>query len=225
LVKSLGCSKRTVINLLQELEDIGLISRVRQYACKANKIYVHSVNQCSAKFASHNCTICTTEVQDLHHSDANSALMECKTCTQSNSKLTKSKKQNHIYSHTYQAPIHKMYSYGQQYCQPPESEKDDAKKAETKERLRDHFADALTHINDKRDADLFMKIVCDVYTADRRRKYNISGKIIEHIDVFRKIIGLSEMQVWGAVKALSEVRAKTYIANEYMYLLTCLYNG
>ena len=39
----LGCSKRTIDRALKELENIGLISRVRQYACKANKIYVHDI--------------------------------------------------------------------------------------------------------------------------------------------------------------------------------------
>ncbi len=43
LAKVAGCSKRTIDRALKELENIGLISRVRQYACKANKIYVHDI--------------------------------------------------------------------------------------------------------------------------------------------------------------------------------------
>ena len=73
----LGCSKRTVINTLKELENIGLIYRYRQYACKANKIYVRDVKkvmlkvresakECGADFAPQKCKICTTEVQNLH---------------------------------------------------------------------------------------------------------------------------------------------------------------
>ena len=73
----LGCSKRTVINTLKELENIGLIYRCRQYSCKANKIYVkdvekvmlkvsESAKECGADFAPQKCKICTTEVQNLH---------------------------------------------------------------------------------------------------------------------------------------------------------------
>ena len=80
----LGCSKRTVINTLKELENIGLIYRYRQYACKANKIYVRDVKkvmlkaresakECGADFAPQKCKICTTEVQNLHHRSAKSA--------------------------------------------------------------------------------------------------------------------------------------------------------
>ena len=43
LVAVLGCSKRTANNTLNELEDVGLIKRHRQYACKANKIYVRDL--------------------------------------------------------------------------------------------------------------------------------------------------------------------------------------
>ena len=45
LAVALGCSKRTVDRTLKELEDIGLIYRYRQYACKANKIYVRDIQK------------------------------------------------------------------------------------------------------------------------------------------------------------------------------------
>ena len=45
LAHELGCGITTIKKSMKELEDIGLINRVRQYACKANKIYVHSVQR------------------------------------------------------------------------------------------------------------------------------------------------------------------------------------
>ena len=41
LSANLGIGTATVTRAFKELEDIGLISRVRQYACQPNKIYVH----------------------------------------------------------------------------------------------------------------------------------------------------------------------------------------
>ena len=45
LAHELGCGITTIKKSMKELEDVGLINRVRQYACKANKIYVHSVQR------------------------------------------------------------------------------------------------------------------------------------------------------------------------------------
>lgn len=45
MAASLGCGTTTVKKALKELEDIGLISRVRQYACQANKIYVKDIGE------------------------------------------------------------------------------------------------------------------------------------------------------------------------------------
>ena len=43
LAAVLGCGTATVTRALNELQNVGLIYRHRQYACKANKIYVHDI--------------------------------------------------------------------------------------------------------------------------------------------------------------------------------------
>ena len=43
LAHELCCGITTIKKSMKELEDIGLINSVRQYACEANKIYVHYV--------------------------------------------------------------------------------------------------------------------------------------------------------------------------------------
>ena len=50
----LDCSKRTVNTTLKELENIGLIYRCRQYACKANKIYVKNIKEALFKDSNEN---------------------------------------------------------------------------------------------------------------------------------------------------------------------------
>ena len=45
----LGCGTATVTRTLKELEDVGLIYRYRQYACKGTKIYVNDVKKVMLK--------------------------------------------------------------------------------------------------------------------------------------------------------------------------------
>ena len=246
LMIALGCSKRTVINTLKELENIGLIYRYRQYACKANKIYVRdvkkimlkvseSVEECSANSAPQSCKICTTEVQNLHYSSAKSASQWCKNCTQSISKLSNQKNKSKekvkcIKSLTPQNEYNGNYDDDfniddyelQQERDEQEERKKQQKKAETEELLIHHFEEVFDKI-DPNEKELLLKVLYDVYTSNRPT-YTIKGKDIPRNDVSRKIFMNHWTKVLRAVQSIAEVREKKYIENEFMYLLTILYS-
>ena len=252
LIIALGCSKRTVINTLKELENIGLIYRYRQYACKANKIYVRdvkkvmlkvseSVKECSANSAPQSCKICTTEVQNLHHSHAKSAPQWCKNCTQSISKLpnqkNKSKEQvKCIKTPTQQNEYDSDYNDNsdfdyedyelRQELQKQHNEQEEQRKQqkaeETKKLLTNHFAEVFDKINAD-ESELLLKVLYDIYTSNRPT-YTIKGKDIPRDDVSRKIFMSHWTKVLRAVQSIAEVREKKYIENEFMYLLTILYS-
>ena len=247
----LGCSKRTVINTLKELENIGLIYRYRQYACKANKIYVRDVKkvmlkvresakECGADFAPQKCKICTTEVQNLHHRSAKSAPQKCKICTQSISELSNQKNQIKRKSQIYQEPTpqneynsdyndNSDFDYEdyelQQELQKQRDEQEEQRKQqkaeETKKLLTNHFAEVFDKINAD-ESELLLKVLYDVYTSNRPT-YTIMGKDIPRNDVSRKIFMNHWTKVLRAVQSIAEVREKKYIENEFMYLLTILY--
>ena len=222
LAHELGCGITTIKKSMKELEDIGLINRVRQYACKANKIYVHSVQR--------GIKHCGT--QSVPQSDA--------IRPQSISQLTNQKNQIKRKSQMYQEPTpqneynsdyndNSDFDYEdyelQQELQKQRDEQEEQRKQqkaeETKKLLINHFAEVFDKINAD-ESELLLKVLYDVYTSNRPT-YTIMGKDIPRNDVSRKIFMNHWTKVLRAVQSISEVREKKYIENEFMYLLTILY--
>ena len=235
----LDCSKRTVNTTLKELENIGLIYRCRQYACKANKIYVKDIGKAllkavnekdginevqslynsNANSAPQSCKLCVDEVQNLHHNDAEFASRSCKICVQSIVKESNQKnKINERVIHIKRVPPKKNQEQENQ-------EEQERKRQQAKEAITDVYKEAIDNIDNVKDKNLLIAILTDIYIANRERTYNISGKEVKHIDVYKKIMPLHPLTMIRAVEVLQEVRAKKYIKNEYMYLFTCLYNS
>ena len=223
LAHELGCGITTIKKSMKELEDVGLINRVRQYACKANKIYVHSV-QMGIKH-------CGT--QSVPQSDA--------IRPQSISQLTNRKNQIKRKSQMYQEPVpqneynndyndNSDFDYEdyelQQELQKQRDEQEEQRKQqkaeETKKLLINHFAEVFDKINAD-ESELLLKVLYDVYTSNRPT-YTIMGKDISRDDVSRKIFLSDWAKVLRAVQSIAEVREKKYIENEFMYLLTILYS-
>ena len=222
LAHELGCGITTIKKSMKELEDIGLINRVRQYACKANKIYVHSVQR--------GIKHCGT--QSVPQSDA--------IRPQSISQLTNQKNQIKRKSQMYQEPVpqneynsdyndnsdfdfddYELEQELQKQRDEQEERKKQQKKAETEELLIHHFEEAFDKI-DPNERELLLKVLYDVYTSNRPT-YTIKGKDIPRNDVSRKIFMNHWTKVLRAVQSIAEVREKKYIENEFMYLLTILY--
>ena len=222
LAHELGCGITTIKKSMKELEDIGLINRVRQYACKANKIYVHSVQR--------GIKHCGT--QSVPQSDA--------IRPQSISQLTNQKNQIKRKSQMYQEPVpqneynsdyndNSDFDYEdyelQQELQKQRDEQEEQRKQqkaeETKKLLINHFAEVFDKINAD-ESELLLKVLYDVYTSNRPT-YTIKGKDIPRNDVSRKIFMNHWTKVLRAVQSIAEVREKKYIENEFMYLLTILY--
>ena len=223
LAHELGCGITTIKKSMKELEDIGLINRVRQYACKANKIYVHSVQR--------GIKHCGT--QSVPQSDA--------IRPQSISQLTNQKNQIKRKSQMYQEPVppneynndyndNSDFDYEdyelQQELQKQRDEQEEQRKQqkaeETKKLLINHFAEVFDKINAD-ESELLLKVLYDVYTSNRPT-YTIKGKDIPRNDVSRKIFMNHWTKVLRAVQSIAEVREKKYIENEFMYLLTILYS-
>ena len=223
LAHELGCGITTIKKSMKELEDIGLINRVRQYACKANKIYVHSVQR----------GIKHCETQSVPQSDA--------IRPQSISQLTNQKNQIKRKSQMYQEPVpqneynndyndNSDFDYEdyelQQELQKQRDEQEEQRKQqkaeETKKLLINHFAEVFDKINAD-ESELLLKVLYDVYTSNRPT-YTIMGKDIPRNDVSRKIFMNHWTKVLRAVQSIAEVREKKYIENEFMYLLTILYS-
>ena len=223
LAHELGCGITTIKKSMKELEDIGLINRVRQYACKANKIYVHSVQR--------GIKHCGT--QSVPQSDA--------IRPQSISQLTNRKNQIKRKSQMYQEPVpqneynndyndNSDFDYEdyelQQELQKQRDEQEEQRKQqkaeETKKLLINHFAEVFDKINAD-ESELLLKVLYDVYTSNRPT-YTIMGKDIPRNDVSRKIFMNHWTKVLRAVQSIAEVREKKYIENEFMYLLTILYS-
>ena len=223
LAHELGCGITTIKKSMKELEDIGLINRVRQYACKANKIYVHSVQR--------GIKHCGT--QSVPQSDA--------IRPQSISQLTNQKNQIKRKSQMYQEPVpqneykndyndNSDFDYEdyelQQELQKQRDEQEEQRKQqkaeETKKLLINHFAEVFDKINAD-ESELLLKVLYDVYTSNRPT-YTIMGKDIPRNDVSRKIFMNHWTKVLRAVQSIAEVREKKYIENEFMYLLTILYS-
>ena len=222
LAHELCCGITTIKKSMKELEDIGLINRVRQYACKANKIYVHSVQR--------GIKHCGT--QSVPQSDA--------IRPQSISQLTNQKNQIKRKSQMYQEPVppneynndyndNSDFDYEdyelQQELQKQRDEQEEQRKQqkaeETKKLLINHFAEVFDKINAD-ESELLLKVLYDVYTSNRPT-YTIKGKDIPRNDVSRKIFMNHWTKVLRAVQSIAEVREKKYIENEFMYLLTILY--
>ena len=222
LAHELGCGITTIKKSMKELEDVGLINRVRQYACKANKIYVHSVQR--------GIKHCGT--QSVPQSDA--------IRPQSISQLTNQKNQIKRKSQMYQEPVpqneynndyndNSDFDYEdyelQQELQKQRDEQEEQRKQqkaeETKKLLINHFAEVFDKINAD-ESELLLKVLYDVYTSNRPT-YTIKGKDIPRNDVSRKIFMNHWTKVLRAVQSIAEVREKKYIENEFMYLLTILY--
>ena len=223
LAHELGCGITTIKKSMKELEDVGLINRVRQYACKANKIYVHSVQR--------GIKHCGT--QSVPQSDA--------IRPQSISQLTNQKNQIKRKSQMYQEPVpqneynndyndNSDFDYEdyelQQELQKQRDEQEEQRKQqkaeETKKLLINHFAEVFDKINAD-ESELLLKVLYDVYTSNRPT-YTIMGKDIPRNDVSRKIFMNHWTKVLRAVQSIAEVREKKYIENEFMYLLTILYS-
>ena len=223
IAHELGCGITTIKKSMKELEDIGLINRVRQYACKANKIYVHSVQR--------GIKHCGT--QSVPQSDA--------IRPQSISQLTNQKNQIKRKSQMYQEPVpqneynndyndNSDFDYEdyelQQELQKQRDEQEEQRKQqkaeETKKLLINHFAEVFDKINAD-ESELLLKVLYDVYTSNRPT-YTIMGKDIPRNDVSRKIFMNHWTKVLRAVQSIAEVREKKYIENEFMYLLTILYS-
>ena len=223
LAHELGCGITTIKKSMKELEDVGLINRVRQYACKANKIYVHSVQR--------GIKHCGT--QSVPQSDA--------IRPQSISQLTNQKNQIKRKSQMYQEPTpqneynsdyndNSDFDYEdyelQQELQKQRDEQEEQRKQqkaeETKKLLINHFAEVFDKINAD-ESELLLKVLYDVYTSNRPT-YTIMGKDIPRNDVSRKIFMNHWTKVLRAVQSIAEVREKKYIENEFMYLLTILYS-
>ena len=223
LAHELGCGITTIKKSMKELEDIGLINRVRQYACKANKIYVHSVQR--------GIKHCGT--QSVPQSDA--------IRPQSISQLTNQKNQIKRKSQMYQEPVppneynndyndNSDFDYEdyelQQELQKQRDEQEEQRKQqkaeETKKLLINHFAEVFDKINAD-ESELLLKVLYDVYTSNRPT-YTIMGKDIPRNDVSCKIFMNHWTKVLRAVQSIAEVREKKYIENEFMYLLTILYS-
>ena len=223
LAHELGCGITTIKKSMKELEDIGLINRVRQYACKANKIYVHSVQR--------GIKHCGT--QSVPQSDA--------IRPQSISQLTNQKNQIKRKSQMYQEPVpqneynndyndNSDFDYEdyelQQELQKQRDEQEEQRKQqkaeETKKLLINHFAEVFDKINAD-ESELLLKVLYDVYTSNRPT-YTIMGKDIPRNDVSHKIFMNHWTKVLRAVQSIAEVREKKYIENEFMYLLTILYS-
>ena len=223
LAHELGCGITTIKKSMKELEDVGLINRVRQYACKANKIYVHSVQR--------GIKHCGT--QSVPQSDA--------IRPQSISQLTNQKNQIKRKSQMYQEPVpqneynndyndNSDFDYEdyelQQELQKQRDEQEEQRKQqkaeETKKLLINHFAEVFDKINAD-ESELLLRVLYDVYTSNRPT-YTIMGKDIPRNDVSRKIFMNHWTKVLRAVQSIAEVREKKYIENEFMYLLTILYS-
>ena len=223
LAHELGCGITTIKKSMKELEDIGLINRVRQYACKANKIYVHSVQR------------------GIKHCGTQSVPQWDAIRPQSISQLTNQKNQIKRKSQMYQEPVpqneynndyndNSDFDYEdyelQQELQKQRDEQEEQRKQqkaeETKKLLINHFAEVFDKINAD-ESELLLKVLYDVYTSNRPT-YTIMGKDIPRNDVSRKIFMNHWTKVLRAVQSIAEVREKKYIENEFMYLLTILYS-
>lgn len=124
----------------------------------------------------------------------------------------------------YQEPIpqneYKFEDY--EWEQEQEEKAKQRKKAETKRLLINHFAEVFEKISAD-ESELLLDVLYDVYTSNRPT-YTINGKDIPRNDVSNKIFMNHWTKVLRAVKSIQEVREKKYIENEFMYLLTILYN-
>ena len=243
----LGCSKRTVDRTLKELENIGLIYRYRQYACKANKIYVRNVKKVMLK-VSENAKECSVKLSQQSRQNVATVASNCRNSSvklsqqsrqndaQSISKSTNQKNQSQKTSQMYQAstppqqeqPEQSESDFDYEYewereQQEQEEQRKRQRKADDKKLLKSHFEAAFDKITDENDSDLLLAVLYDIY-AKNRHIYTINGKEISRDDIFNKIFRLHDMQVARAIEVLQEVRAKKHIENEFIYLLTILYN-
>ena len=249
LAHELGCGITTIKKSMKELEDIGLINRVRQYACKANKIYVHSVQRgikhCGTQSVPQSDAIRPTVGRNPSHSRTQSVPQSDAIRPQSISQLTNQKNQIKRKSQMYQEPVpqneynndyndNSDFDYEdyelQQELQKQRDEQEEQRKQqkaeETKKLLKklliNHFAEVFDKINAD-ESELLLKVLYDVYTSNRPT-YTIKGKDIPRNDVSRKIFMNHWTKVLRAVQSIAEVREKKYIENEFMYLLTILYS-
>ena len=245
LAHELGCGITTIKKSMKELEDIGLINRVRQYACKANKIYVHSVQRgikhCGTQSVPQSDAIRPTVGRNPSHSRTQSVPQSDAIRPQSISQLTNQKNQIKRKSQMYQEPVpqneynsdyndnsdfdfddYELEQELQKQRDEQEEQRKQQKAEETKKLLINHFAEVFDKINAD-ESELLLKVLYDVYTSNRPT-YTIKGKDIPRNDVSRKIFMNHWTKVLRAVQSIAEVREKKYIENEFMYLLTILYS-
>ena len=243
----LGCGIATVTRVLNELQSVGLIYRHRQYACKGTKIYVHDVKKVMLKLVENRekcainlmgqCNQIDGTVQSNRLDSAIKLMGQCNQIEQQSiSKLSNQKNQSQKTSQKYQAstppqqeqPEQSESDFDYEYewereQQEQEEQRKRQRKADDKKLLKSHFKAAFDKITDENDSDLLLAVLYDIY-AKNRHIYTINGKEISRDDIFNKIFRLHDMQVARAIEVLQEVRAKKHIENEFIYLLTILYN-
>ena len=246
----LGCGTATVTRTLKELEDVGLIYRYRQYACKGTKIYVNDVKKVMLKLVKNveQCPINLIGRSNQFDWTEQSKPLDCpinligqsnQIEQQSISKLTNQKNKskekvkciksltpqneyNGNYDDDFDIDDYELQQELQQERDEQEERKKQQKKAETEELLIHHFEEVFDKI-DPNERELLLKVLYDVYTSNRPT-YTIKGKDIPRNDVSRKIFMNHWTKVLRAVQSIAEVREKKYIENEFMYLLTILYS-
>ena len=245
----LGCGTATVTRTLNELQNVGLIYRHRQYACKGTKIYVYNVEKVMLKVVKNNekCPINLigrsnqndwTEQSKRLDSQINLIGQSNQIEQQSISKLTNQKnkskekvksikatqsecKDNYNDNSDFDYEDYELQQELQRERDEQEERKRQQKKTETEELLIHHFEEVFDKINPN-ERELLLKVLYDVYTSNRPT-YTIKGKDIPRNDVSRKIFMNHWTKVLRAVQSIAEVREKKYIENEFMYLLTILY--
>ena len=248
----LGCGTATVTRTLNELQNVGLIYRHRQYSCKGTKIYVYDVEKVMLKLVKNDekCPInligqcnqfdCTVQSKRLHCPI--NLIGQCNQIDeQSISKLTnqknKSKEQVKSIKATQSECKDDRNDYNdnsdfdyedyelQQELRRERDEQEERKKQQKKaetEELLIHHFEEAFDKIDPNERELLLKVLYDVYTSNRPT-YTIKGKDIPRNDVSRKIFMNHWTKVLRAVQSIAEVREKKYIENEFMYLLTILY--
>ena len=226
----LGCGIATVTRTLNELQNVGLIYRHRQYACKGTKIYVYDVKKVMLKLVknSEKCAInligqCNQiEQQSISKltNQKNKSKEKVKSIKATQSEC-KDDRNDYNDNSDFDYEDYELQQELQRERDEQEERKRQQKKTETEELLIHHFEEVFDKI-DPNERELLLKVLYDVYTSNRPT-YTIKGKDIPRNDVSRKIFMNHWTKVLRAVQSIAEVREKKYIENEFMYLLTILY--
>ena len=248
----LGCGIATVTRTLNELQNVGLIYRHRQYACKGTKIYVYDVKKVMLKLVknSEKCAInlialsnqIDGTVQSKRLDSAINLIGQCNQIEQQSiSKLTNQKNKSKEKVKSIKATQSECkddrndyndnsdFDYEdyelQQELQRERDEQEERKRQQKKTETEELLIHHFEEVFDKinpNERELLLKVLYDVYTSNRPT-YTIKGKDIPRNDVSRKIFMNHWTKVLRAVQSIAEVREKKYIENEFMYLLTILY--